>query len=385
MRLFIFLFACFYFLNTPIFSQTLAEIVAEVSSERVVQNIHEFSGETPTMINNTAVVIQHRVSNQGNDLAAEFLKERLTLPNIIVNDIVYDEKGRNIVGVQIGTVTPDKIIMICGHYDSVANYCADDNASGTIAVVEAANILSKYNFKNTLVYALWDEEEVGLKGARDYATKAKQNGDDIIAVLNMDMMAYDGNNDHFFDIDVRDIANSYEIRDDLIELVETFDLDLNYHVVDPGTSASDHSAFWDQGYSAVLLGEAWSDNDVTPAYHTSGDRWSLLSEDYYIEMIKLAVVYAASKGDLVSSAIASIPENKIKVNPNPVSTEFLISGYEKKADNYLIFDSIGRTVKKDSLNISETMINISDLIPATYFIQLKKGGKAISQKEIIKQ
>ncbi|MEZ5021948.1 MAG: hypothetical protein R2728_01575 [Chitinophagales bacterium] len=37
--------------------------------------------------------------------------------------------GRNIYATQLGSVNPDSIYIICGHYDAVNNYCADDNAS----------------------------------------------------------------------------------------------------------------------------------------------------------------------------------------------------------------------------------------------------------------
>jgi len=57
--------------------------------------------------------------------------------------------------VQEGYLYPEKQFIICAHYDAVDVYCADDNATGVAAVIEAARILSQYNFKYTLIYALW--------------------------------------------------------------------------------------------------------------------------------------------------------------------------------------------------------------------------------------
>src|SRR6185295_961090 len=125
------------------------------------------------------------------------------------------------------------IFIICGHYDAVADYCADDNLSGTVTVLEAARILSKYCFESTIVYALWDEEEIGLVGSKYYASAAKSKKDNIIGVLNIDMSAYDGDNDKNFDIDVNSNANSLAIKDLLLNLVSTYNLDLIGNVVNP--------------------------------------------------------------------------------------------------------------------------------------------------------
>jgi hypothetical protein len=375
----------FLFLTSSISGQTLNELISSVSKERVIQKMKEFSGEVTTTISDTEVVIEHRVSSTGNDLAADYLIERLSLPNIVVSDIAFGNKGRNIVGIQLGTVNPDQIYVICAHYDSVAEHGADDNASGTVAVLEAATILSGYNMENTIIYALWDEEEIGLLGAKDYAEDAKQNNDNILGVLNMDMMAYDSNNDHKFDIDVRNVADSYEMRDDLIDLYTSLELDLTHNVVDPGTTASDHAAFWNQGYSAVLFGEAWSDNDVTPGYHTNNDRLSLLNEDYYIEMIKLTLAYTADKGVLLSSAVTQSLQNKVEISPNPGRDFLKISFADNLIDNFIIYDSMGKLIVADRLAPRAHLINISGLNPTSYFLQLKKDNQTIVQKIFIKQ
>ena len=111
-------------------------------------------------------------------------------------------------------------------------------------------------------------------------------------------MAYDGDGDNDFDIDVRPIANSIAMKDDIIATLIAYGFNLNVNVVNPGTTASDHSRFWNQGYSAVLLGESWFNNDQTPAYHTSADRVSTLNLPYFHEMTKLVMAYTATKAGL---------------------------------------------------------------------------------------
>ena len=282
------------------FSQTVTDLMNRVDQDTLVKVVREFSGEDPTVVGGSSVTILNRQST-ANDVAANYLVEKLSvLSNITVNDISYSANGRNIVATQLGKTNPNDIYIICAHYDTVANYCADDNASGTAAVLEAARILSTQCFDNTIVYALWDEEENGLLGALNYANQAALNGDNILGVYNMDMMAYDGDGDNDFDIDVRNIAGSIAFKDDLLAVLTSSGLNLNVNVVDPGTTASDHSPFWSNGFSAMLVGESWENNDRTPNYHTADDRFVDLDMDYFTDLTKLAVAFMATKGSLLA-------------------------------------------------------------------------------------
>ncbi len=297
-------FCLFSFFAFPFFpsAQTVKDLIDQVSQEGIVQMVRNLSGEDSIQtVDGRTVLIRHRVSAEGNDLAAGYLSEVFSSYGLDVSDIRYSNTGRNIVAVQKGKTNPNNIYLICAHYDAVGDHGADDNASGTTAVLESARILSKNNFENTIVYALWDEEEIGLVGAKNYARAAAENKDNILAVMNMDMMAYDSNDDRLFDIDVRNIADSYTIRDDLIKVVKDYDLNLVPKVVDPGTPNSDHGAFWDEGFSAALLGEAWSDDDITPGYHTAkNDRINFFNIDYFFHMVQLCVGYIATKGTLLN-------------------------------------------------------------------------------------
>ena len=384
-----FLSSIFVFLllsTSTIFAQSLSAVVEEVSNEGVLVMLQEISGEVPTTINGTETTIEHRVSALGNNNAAAYLKEKLESYGLSTEQIDYSSGGRNIVATQLGLENPDKIYMICGHYDSTHKHGADDNASGTISVVETARILSQYQFKNTIIYALWDEEEIGLVGSRNYAQSAKTNGMDIQAVLNMDMVAYDSNNDRQYDIDVRNVVNSYQMRDDLIAIVDELNLNLNEKVVDPGTSASDHSAFWDQGYSALLLGEAWSVNDVTPGYHSDNDRISLLNLDYYYEMIRLCVGYTTKRADLITTSVPSlVDKSSIQIFPNPSTGVFNVDFGKEIAAELTVIDNNGKSVLRTTVKGQKIDIDLSDFPGSNYFVRLENNEKAVSIFNLIKQ
>ena len=291
-------------------AQSIQDIINQVSNANLQLSVAELSGEQAALINGTSQTIVNRVQSN-NDLAADYIEERLSaLPNLTVAFQNFNTVGKNIIATQLGQTNPDNIYIVCAHYDSVTTFCADDNATGVAAVLEIARLLSTQCTDNTIVYALWDEEEIGLRGANYYAQEAADdtNGntrDNILGVLNMDMIGYDGDapgtaGDNDFDIDVQNIANSVGVKDDLITILNTYTFDLNTIVVNPGTVASDHASFWNQGYSAVLVGESWATDDQTPNYHSSNDRAEDLDFQYMTELTKLVTGYMATKASLIA-------------------------------------------------------------------------------------
>ena len=287
-------------LMSTLSSQTKLDLINAVNLDSLSLTVQEFSGEVTTNVGGNTVTILNR-EEDNNDLAGDYLVEKFNaMDNLTVNAQAFNTNGRNIIATQLGKTNPNDIYIICAHYDSMADYCADDNASGTATVLEIARILSTQCIDNTLIYALWDEEEIGLKGSNFYATEAFNNGDNILGVLNIDMMGYDGDDDDYFDIDVRPIVNSLAMKDDLVGLLATYGFNLNVNVVNPGTPASDHARFWDQGFSAVLVGESWENSDQTPHYHSSYDRYDTLDLPYFHELAKLIMSYMVTKGSLVS-------------------------------------------------------------------------------------
>jgi len=103
----------------------------------------------------------------------------------------------DILGVLPGTRDPNRVIVISGHYDSrvtdAKNFTSDapganDDGSGTAAVMEAARVLCKHEFPATLVFAALAGEEEGLLGGRVLAEYAVAQGWDVEANLNNDIV-----------------------------------------------------------------------------------------------------------------------------------------------------------------------------------------------------
>ena len=103
----------------------------------------------------------------------------------------------DVVAIQRGTERPNDVVIITGHIDSrvsdVMNAAADapganDDGSGTSAVIEAARVLGKRKFPGTIVYAALSGEEQGLLGATILANHAKAQGWNVVADLNNDII-----------------------------------------------------------------------------------------------------------------------------------------------------------------------------------------------------
>lgn len=104
----------------------------------------------------------------------------------------------NVLAVQRGTTHPNRYVIMSGDIDSRASDVMDgttdapganDNASGLAGTIEAARVLSNYEFGSTIVYAGLSGEEQGLFGGQHMASVAREEGWNIAGVLNNDMIS----------------------------------------------------------------------------------------------------------------------------------------------------------------------------------------------------
>jgi Zn-dependent M28 family amino/carboxypeptidase len=103
----------------------------------------------------------------------------------------------DVIAIQRGTERPNDVVIITGHIDSRVTDPMDatadapganDDGSGSAAVLEAARVLSKHKFPGTIVYALLSGEEQGLYGGKLLADYATAQGWAVIANLNNDII-----------------------------------------------------------------------------------------------------------------------------------------------------------------------------------------------------
>lgn len=112
--------------------------------------------------------------------------------------VPYTVTMKNVVATVKGTdPNDDRVILISGHLDSRNSDALDsinaapganDDASGVAVVLELARVMTKNKFPCTLIFMAVQGEEQGLLGARHMAVKMKQNGVNLIAMLNNDIV-----------------------------------------------------------------------------------------------------------------------------------------------------------------------------------------------------
>jgi hypothetical protein len=214
----------------------------------------------------------------------------------------------NPIGRKIGTLYPDSIYMIVGHIDATSDDPynlapgAEDNGSGSACVLEAARVLSQYDFDCTIEFTLFSGEEQGLIGSEAYASYCVSENRNIGGVLNFDMISYAGSfgwdtniySDQTFPAEVALAELLAQLTD---EYSDAFSIRVNTFGPIYG---SDHYYFSQYGFPAVFSIDAqfWSADDWYPWYHTTDDVIEHLDLDFGTEVVKGAVATLATIANL---------------------------------------------------------------------------------------
>ncbi len=298
-RLFVF-FTMFILPGITGYSQIAYSPYVDSLSQLATQNsvlllIRQLAGDTTVTINGQTSTIQSRhYLNPSNAKAADFIFEKFTgygYSPAIQN--FSGSRGENVIATKTGTKYPEKEFIICGHYDNMPSGStapgADDNGSGTVAVLEAARILAPFDFDYTIRFAAWDEEEIGLVGSHAYAQSAFDQGHQILGVLNLDMIAWDSDNDYTYTIATNSLSQAF--TNDYIATTALYQPQFthNYYY----TTASDHASFWEFGYPAFLAIEDWY--DFNAYYHTTNDDIPILNMDYFVAFVRSAIANLAAQ------------------------------------------------------------------------------------------
>ncbi len=187
----------------------LHDQVEAVSAERIYQDI-----ETLANFGTRHTLSDTKSQTRGIGAARRWVEEEFNkiskecggcLEVITVSDFVEGERRIpertevvNVVAIQWGKRDRDRVIMMSGDIDSRVSDPLDgtsdspganDNASGLAGTIEAARVLSQYEFPSTIVYAGLSGEEQGLFGGQILAKWAKEEGWRIKGVLNNDMIS----------------------------------------------------------------------------------------------------------------------------------------------------------------------------------------------------
>jgi len=201
-----------FFVISLSFSQNESDfyqIIESVSADRIEQSINKLVSFgtrhtlSDTISNKTGIGAARRwikksfeeISSECNNCLEVFYQNNFFKKN--KRRLVKDVWINNVVAIQRGTKYPNRFVIMSGDIDSrvsdpndyiSASPGANDNASGMAGTIEAAKVLSKYKFENSIIYVGLSGEEQGLFGGAGLANYAMKNNWEIIGILNNDMI-----------------------------------------------------------------------------------------------------------------------------------------------------------------------------------------------------
>ena len=237
--------------------------------------------------------------------ASEYIYETLESCGLQVeyHDYLFGTiEHRNVIATLEGENASAPAYYLGAHYDSISNQPyvkapgADDDGTGTAAILAAAEVLSNYRFNRTIVFCAFSGEEQGLYGSKAYAKALNASGESVAGAICLDMVGY---NPAPGDRDLLVRANSASM--DLAYAVHNVSVKYPALVIngsaklDPATN-SDHAAFWAYAWDAVnFIEEKYPTN---PNYHQTTDTIGYLNMTYAANSTQLAVACVAEMAEL---------------------------------------------------------------------------------------
>jgi len=284
--------------------EPIADLLPQVDSERLYSLVAQLTGEQEIVTSTETFTLTRRVTYDADAMrkvtqyAYEYF-QALGLP-VEYHEYAFmsgNKNRRNVIAEQTGIQEPGCIYLLTAHIDSVdagasnGTAGADDNASGSAAVMLAADLLRQIDFACTLRYTLFTGEEQGMIGSAAYAKTVKSSGEDVRGVVNLDMIAYNSNELPVIELHARDRPGDLALAEVFAGVAATYQLNLLPEIRPFGMRRSDHASFWDQGFDAIMASE--DKDDFTPHYHQKTDRLDTLDMVYYTEFTRAAIAAAA--------------------------------------------------------------------------------------------
>ncbi|MBE0647753.1 MAG: M28 family peptidase [Bacteroidales bacterium] len=298
-------------------------------------------------------------------------------PELIVElqDFPYGSgSSDNVIATLPGKTSPDEYIVLGSHYDSFAWGSsapgADDNASGTAAVLELARILSQFEFDKSLVFCTFSAEEVGLVGSEYYASNAQSQGMDILGYFNFDMIGYRNGNDPIH-TDMIAPASALELVNFYKGVVAIYLPDFDVFDAQLSGGDSDHTSFNNNGYMGIFPFEDVP--NYSPYIHTAQD---LVGPS--VNSPEMAETFI--KANLASVVSLSVPYNPVgfddqpsemkvlHIFPNPATSAVTLSSMNHEPLNVILFSGIGQKVLEVTVTGQRT-IDVSSLPSGVYILQ----------------
>lgn len=241
--------------------------------------------------------------------AAQYIEKEFLKTGLDVKEDHFEWEGKsykNIVAEKRGITSPRRVLILGAHYDTVpGSPGADDNASAVALLLEVARNIQAVPLGSTVRLIAFSLEEYDYGGSAHYVEGLKKGGEEILGMISVEMVGFTAprqdyppylNPKHYPNVgDFIAIIGNERSKELLEKVCQSFKtnsprLPLELLIV-PGNGEameearlSDHSPFWDQGLSALMVTDTGFLRN--PNYHLSSDRIETLNFEF---MQKVAV------------------------------------------------------------------------------------------------
>ena len=237
-----------------------------------------------------------------------------------------DGKTANVIATLRGTVNPELVYVVSSHYDSVAGGPgADDDSSGTAALLEAARVLAGHPMPATIIFASFTGEEAGLLGSREFVRRAVEAKMQIVGALNNDMIGWA--NDQRLDNTIR--YSNPGIRDIQHGAAMLFTRLITYDAL--YFKSTDAAAYYD-AYGDIVGGIGSYPVLSNPHYHQAHD---------FLEFINHQLIAETSKTTtgtlmLLASSPSRLRDLTIEATSGTATTVSWAASPEKNIASYVV-------------------------------------------------
>jgi hypothetical protein len=246
--------------------------------------------------------------------AAQYIKGEFEKIGLLAEEDLFQWEGRsykNIVADKKGTTSPNKVFILGAHYDTVPDSPgADDNASAIAVLLEEAKNIQTIPLECTIRLIAFSLEEYNFIGSTHYVESLKKGEEEILGMISLEMVGFTGprqdyppslNPKYYPNVgDFIAIIGNESSKVLLEKVCQSFkthvpQLPLEFLIV-PGNGEgmeevrlSDHSAFWDQGFPALMV----TDTSFlrNPNYHLPSDRMETLNFEF-MQKVAVGIYYA---------------------------------------------------------------------------------------------
>ena len=270
------------------------------------------------------------ISQPGNASAIEYLERTYRSFGYAPDVQWFETRGvrtANVLATLRGTTDPNLTYVVSSHFDSVAvGPGADDDTSGTAALLETARILEDTPLPATVVFASFTGEEAGLLGSREFVRQAAAAGWNVVGALNNDMIGW---------------GSESARMDNTIRYSNPGIKDLQHGAAFLFTNLITYDAKYYRSTDAAAFYEAWGDIVggigsypvlANPNYHQPTDYLETINHRQVMETAKTTaatLVYLASSPSRIRDLTATATDAGVRVawTPSPESNirEYIVA------------------------------------------------------------